>query len=127
MSYRLVGHAEDRIDQVVIDSARQFGLDAAVRYNKLILTALTVVGSTPFLAGSKTVPRARGLRVFPLRLVARFVAPEDRVARPRHLVVYRVAPDDVVEVLSLAHDRMDLTRAAQQARRAASAATPRNR
>jgi len=119
--YRLVGHAESRIDQVVMDSARQFGLDAAVRYNKLILTALTVVGTTPHLAGSKTVPRVPGLRVFPLRLASRFVAPTDRVGRPRHLIVYRVTPDGTVEVLSLAHDRMDLTRAAQQARRAASA------
>lgn len=119
MSYRLAGHAEDRIDQVVLDSARQFGIDAADRYNKLILAAVAAVGATPGLAGSKTVPRVQGLRMFPLRLAGRFVAVEDRVGRPRHLVLYRVAPDGVVEILSLVHDRMDLTRAARQARRAA--------
>lgn len=124
MVYRLVGHAEDRVDQIVMDSARQFGLDAAVRYNKLILTAMTLVGSTPLLAGSRTVPRVPGLRVFPLRLAARLVTPGDRVGRPRHLIVYRVTPDGVVEILSLVHDRMDLTRAALRARRAASIDAP---
>lgn len=79
MSYRLAGHAEDRIDQVVLDSARQFGIDAADRYNKLILAAVAAVGATPGLAGSKTVPRVQGLRMFPLRLAGRFVAVEDRV------------------------------------------------
>lgn len=66
MPYRLVGHAEDRIDRVVMDSARQFGFDAAVRYNKLILAALTAVGVTPGLAGSKPVPGVQGLFTLPL-------------------------------------------------------------
>lgn len=34
----------------------------------------------------------------------------------RHLVVYRVAPDGVTEVLSLLHDRMLLPGAARRAR-----------
>lgn len=127
MPYRLAGHAEDRIDQVVLSSAQQFGIDAAVRYNKLILAALAAVGAAPDLAGSKTVPRMQGLRTFPLHLARRLVEPEDRVERPRHLVIYRLAPDGVVEILSLVHDRMDLARAARQARRAASGAAPRDR
>lgn len=127
MAYRLVGHAEDRIDQVVMASARQFGLDSAVRYNKLILAGLNAIGATPDLAGSKAVSRVPGLRTFPLRLAVRFVASEDRVGRPRHLIVYRVDPDGVVEVLSLIHDRMDLTRAARRAERAASKEKPRGR
>ncbi len=127
MSYRLVGHAEERIDQVIMRSAQQFGIDAAVRYNKLILAALAEVGAVPGLAGSKTVPRVQGLRTFPLRLASRLVQPEDRVGHPRHLVVYRLAPDGVVEILSLVHDRMDLVRAARQARRAALGQAPQDR
>jgi len=125
--YRLVGHAEDRIDQVVMDSARQFGIEAAVRYNKLILAALAAVGDNPSLTGSKPVPRLQEVRMFPLRLAGRFAAPDDRVSRPRHLVIYRMAPDGVVEVLSLVHDRMDLTRAARRASRVASGKTPQGR
>jgi plasmid stabilization system protein ParE len=41
------------------------------------------------------------------------------VAGPRHLIVYRVASDDVVEILSVVHDRMLLSRAARRAVRAA--------
>lgn len=124
MAYRLVGHAEDRIDQIVMDSARQFGLDAAVRYNKLIFAGLNAVSANPGLRGSRAVSRVQGLRTFPLRLAVRFVGAEDRVGRPRHLIVYRVATDGVVEVLSLVHDRMDLTQAARQAQRAASDEAP---
>ncbi|MGI4939686.1 MAG: hypothetical protein ACRYHQ_03795 [Janthinobacterium lividum] len=110
-----------------MDSARQFGFDAAVRYNKLILAVMTAVGATPGLAGSRTLPRVPGLQTFPLRLAGRFVALVDRVGRPRHLIVYRVAPDGVVEIFSLVHDRMDLTRAARGAQRAASGDAPRDR
>lgn len=127
MAYRLIGHAEDRIDQVVMDSARQFDLDAAVRYNKLIFAGLNIVGATPGLRGSKAVSRVQGLRTFPLRLAVRLVRVEDRVGRPRHLIVYRVAPDGIVEILSLVHDRMDLTQAARQAQRAALDEMPRDR
>ncbi len=108
-------------------SARQFGVEAAVRYNKLILAALTAVGASPGLAGSKPVPRLQNVRMFPLRLAGRFTALDDRVSRPRHLVIYRVASDGVVEVLSLVHDRMDLTRAARRAMRAASGQTLQSR
>jgi len=43
------------------------------------------------------------------------VAREHRVGEPRHLVIYRVAPDGVVEILSLVHDHMRLARAARRA------------
>jgi toxin ParE1/3/4 len=44
---------------------------------------------------------------------------EHRVGEPRHLVIYRVAPDGVVEILSVVHDRMLLARAARRAQREA--------
>lgn len=50
-----------------------------------------------------------------LRSVRKLVAVEDRVVEPRHLIVYRVACDGVVEVLSVVHDRMLLSRAARRA------------
>ena len=125
--YRLVGHAEDRIDQIVMDSAREFGLEAAVRYNKLIFAGLDAVSATPGRRGSKAVSRVGDLRMFPLRLTVHLVAANDRVGRPRHLIVYRVAPDGVVEILSLVHDRLDMGRAARQAQRAASGEVPRDR
>jgi hypothetical protein len=38
---------------------------------------------------------------------------------PRHLIVYRLASDGVVEILGLVHDRMVLSRAARRFVRAA--------
>jgi toxin ParE1/3/4 len=49
---------------------------------------------------------------YPLALARRFMPPEERVGRPRHIILYRVAPDGVAEVL--AHDRMLLARAARR-------------
>lgn len=119
MPYRLVGRAEDRIDAVLLESARRGGIDAAARYNRLIIAAMTGVGDFPALPGSREVPKIAGVRTLHLRSARRLVAREHRVGEPRHLVVYRVAPDGVVEILSLVHDRMLLTRAARRALREA--------
>jgi toxin ParE1/3/4 len=116
--YRLVGHAEDRIDALLLESARRWGTAAASRYHRLILTAASVVGDTPTLPGSREIPRVGGLRSLHLRSVRGLLPVEDRVAEPRHLILYRVAPDGVAEILSVVHDRMLLPRAARQARRA---------
>jgi hypothetical protein len=40
---------------------------------------------------------------------------------PRHLVVYRLGRDGVVEIIGLVHDRMLLTRAARRMHRQAGA------
>ena len=119
MSYRLVGRAEDRIDAVLLESARRWGIDAAARYNRLIIAAMTAVGGSPALPGSREVPRVAGVRTLHLRSARRLVAHEHRVGEPRHLVIYRVAPDGVVEILSLVHERMLLARASQRAQREA--------
>jgi toxin ParE1/3/4 len=119
MPYRRVGHAEDRIDAVLLESARREGVDAAARYNRLIIAAMTAVGGRPALPGSREIPKVAGVRTFHLRSARRLVAREHRVGEPRHLVIYRVAPDGVVERPSLVHDRMLLARAARRARREA--------
>jgi toxin ParE1/3/4 len=117
--YRLVGRAEDRIDSILLVSARQRGLEAAGHYHRLILAALAAVGESPGRPGSRAVPRLAGVRTFHLDLARRLVAEEHRVGQPRHLVIYRVAPDGMVEILSLVHDRMQLARAARRAQREA--------
>lgn len=44
MAWRFAGRSEDRIDQVVLDSARRWGLEAAARYNRLIFAAFDAIG-----------------------------------------------------------------------------------
>jgi toxin ParE1/3/4 len=46
-------------------------------------------------------------------------ASQERVGSPRHIIVYRVAEDGLVEILGVVHDRMVLSRAARRAVRAA--------
>jgi len=113
--YRLVGRAADRIDDILLESARRWGIDAAARYHRLVLAAITAVGECPTLPGSRDIPQIAGVRIDHLRSARRLVEREDRVAEPRHLVVYRLAPDGAVEILSLVHDRMLLARAARRA------------
>ena len=88
-------------------------------YHRLIVAAMTAVGDFPALPGSREVAKVAELRTLHLRSMRRLVTPAHRVREPRHLLIYRVAPDGVVEILSLLHDRMLLARAARRARREA--------
>ena len=119
MPWRYAGSAEDQVDKILLDSADLWGVEAAARYHRLILAALSAVGELPDFPGSNSVPRVPGLRSLHLRIVRHLVGAEHRVKEPRHLVVYRVAPDGVVEILGLVHDRMKLATAARRARREA--------
>lgn len=114
MGYRLARAAEEQPDALLLESARTWGLDAAGRYGQLVLAAMAALGDEPDRPGSIEVPRLPGIRAYPIRLSRRRVAPTRRVATPWHLVIYRVAPDRVVEILGLVHDRMVLSRAAQK-------------
>jgi toxin ParE1/3/4 len=114
--YRLAGRAEDVIDDILLESARRWGVSTAAKYHRLILASLAAIGASPTLIGSRDIPRITGLRTYHLRLARNLVDREHRIAEPRHLVIYRVAPDGVVEILGLAHDRQQLARAARRAR-----------
>jgi toxin ParE1/3/4 len=119
MVYRLVGRAEDQIDRILLASAREWGIEGAARYHRLMLAAMAAVGDNSVLPGSRNIPRVAGLKVFPLRLARRLVDPEHLVRNPRHVIVYRTGPDGVVEILSFVHDRMLLAHAARRAQREA--------
>ena len=116
MNYRLLGGAEDDIDRILLRSAREWGFEAAARYDRLIRAVFSAVAAFPALPGSQEIA---GARVYSLRFGRRLVPAEQRVGRPRHLVVYRVGTDGVVEILGLAHDRMLLNRAARRMQREA--------
>ena len=114
MAYRLTRAAEDQIDALLLESARSYGLEAAGRYGQLILTAMSALGDDPRMIGSVGVPRAPGVLAYPLRLIRRRMEPARRVGSPRHLIVYRLGTDQVVEIMGLVHDRMVLSRAARR-------------
>jgi toxin ParE1/3/4 len=101
----------------LLQSAKVWGLDAAARYHRLMLAVFEGLSAMPLVRGSKDVPGVPGVRAYHLRLGGHFLPDDQRVGQPRHLVVYREAPDGVVEIIGLAHDRMLLGRAAERMQR----------
>lgn len=80
------------------------------RYQALILTALQALAATPYRIGSHDRKElAPGLRSYHL-VYSRQQAkqPHGTVNNPRHIVFYRVANDDVIEVVRLLHDAMEV-------------------
>ncbi|MDA8252588.1 MAG: type II toxin-antitoxin system RelE/ParE family toxin [Rhodospirillales bacterium] len=112
---RITRAAEGAIIAVLLESARTHGKEAADRYRLLILTAMQAIGENPGLAGSAGIPGLPGVRAFMMRSSRFRIEPARRVRSPRHVLVYRVAVDGVVEILALVHDRMLLSRAARRA------------
>ena len=119
MSYRLLAGAAADIDRILLESAREFGIEAAGRYDLLMRSVFAAVGASPDRPGSQEVATVAGVRVYPLRLGRGLVARDQRVGHPRHVVVYRMGADSVVEIIGLAHDRMLLARAVRRMRREA--------
>ncbi|WP_428538960.1 type II toxin-antitoxin system RelE/ParE family toxin [Rhodopila sp.] len=119
MPFRLVGVADDQIDKILQGSEANWGLEGAYRYGRLILAAMTAIGESPALPGSRPVTLVRGVRSLHHYSARRFVAPEHRVGQPRHLVLYRIAPEGAVEILGVVHYRQQLPRAARRAQREA--------
>lgn len=75
---------------------------------------MAALGNDPPLLGSIEVPRLRGIHACPLRLGRHRVETARRAGTPRQLVVYRLGPDDIVEIPGLLHDRMVLSQAARR-------------
>jgi toxin ParE1/3/4 len=120
VAYRLSLSAETALEDIRIAGIREWGAAAADKYDLLLDTALAAISIDPRLYGSRQVPRLAGIRIYPIRFSRKRVPPDQRVGRPRHLIVYRVASDGVVEVLGIVHDRMLLGRATRRLLRRAS-------
>lgn len=120
MPWRYAREAEERVDKILLDGVPRWGIEGAVRYNRLFIATMDAVADQPEFLGSKAVRRVPGIRSIHLRFARRLVPKEHRVRNPSHLVVYRMAPSDgVVECLALVHEHMRLAAAARGAQRAA--------
>ena len=119
MAYRLVGRANAQVNRILTDSARKFGILASGRYYRLMLAAFAALSEQTVQPSTRDDLLPPDVRAYPLALARHFLPPTERVSRPRHIVLYRVAPDGVVEVLGLAHDRMLLGRTARRMQRSA--------
>ena len=66
------------------------------------------------MAGFVDMPRLPGIAVYPIRPRRPRIEPAHRVGAPRHLVIPRLASEDIVEILELTRDRMMLSCATRE-------------
>ncbi len=108
--YRISNAARADIVDILRLSQTQFGDQARQRYQALILAALQALADTPYRIGShERNELAPGLLSYHLvysRQQAKL--PHGAVKSPRHVIFYRVANDEVIEVVRLLHDAMDV-------------------
>jgi toxin ParE1/3/4 len=89
-------------------SERDFGPRARVRYSNLITMALDAIRTDPQRPGAISRPEiGPDIYTFHLAHIRRLKA-ADRVRRPRHLVLFRLADPQTILVGRLLHDSMDM-------------------
>lgn len=106
MKLRLTASAQRDIEQTLNWSADNFGAAARQRYQRLIGRALLVIRDNDPPTSRDAGDIDPSLRLYHLRS-ARSSASADRVAHPRHFIVYRRDSDWTI-VLRIPHGASDL-------------------
>lgn len=108
--YRITHDARADIVDALGYTQVQFGAEARRRYQSLILTAFGSIAEQPERIGSLARDElAEGIRSLHL-IYCRGKAAGGRIARPRHVVFYRLGADQVVEIVRLLHEAMEVKR-----------------
>ena len=108
--YRLSGPAKADISSILRISETRHGRDARTRYRGLLTAAMRRIAADP--QGRLTSDRSEllaGLRSLHIRH-SRNESREAPVGEPAHVIFYRVAGPDVVEIVRILHDRMEPSR-----------------
>ena len=87
-------------------SAREFGLKASIRYEKLIATAMADIASDPLRNGSREFEQVRLYHIKHSK--ERAAVDGVSVKKPRHIIAYKIQDDRVLAV-RLLFDRMDFS------------------
>ena len=104
-SLRLSTAAERDLTIIFAASEEQFGVAAASRYRRLVSGALRELRADASRAGVQSLGDG-GASIYHLRHSRRSTRRRN-VARPRHLLAFRIVQDEIV-VLRVLHDAMDL-------------------
>jgi toxin ParE1/3/4 len=102
---RLSIAAERDLTIIFAASEQQFGEVVADRYRRLVSAALRDLREDSLRAGVK--PFGNGIALYHLRHSRRRSQPGRNVARPRHLLTFRIIDGGIV-ILRVLHDAMDL-------------------
>lgn len=107
MRYRLTRSARGDIGSILRTSEERHGRDARARYSALLLAAMRRVAEDP--EGRSTSDRGDvrpGVRSFHIRH-SRDESRETTVAKPVHVIFYRVVRPGLVEIVRVLHERME--------------------
>ena len=69
--FRLVGAADAQIGKILVESEAEWGFEAAIRYGRLILAAMTAIGESPIFRARVRYPAC-----------VRFASPAAAIAAP---------------------------------------------
>jgi len=105
--YRLSKPAKADIAAILRRSEEVHGKEARIRYSGCLTAAMRCVAADP--EGRSTVDRAElapGIRSFHIRH-SRDASREASVAKPVHVLFYRVIQPTCVEIVRVLHDRVE--------------------
>jgi toxin ParE1/3/4 len=104
--------AETDIEDVLAWTHEHFGEAARLRYEELLAQAILDVAANPERPGSTSRPElSEAARTYHLYHSRNNVSPAaNRVKRPRHFLLFRIADTGSVEIGRVLHDSMDLAR-----------------
>lgn len=109
-SLRVTTLAEGDIESLLLNSEAEFGPEMARRYRSLLNEGLVRIMENPDRAGIPyRFSQEPNLRLFHLRLARLRMSAADRIARPRHVLVFRVS-ETIVILIRVLHDAMDFPR-----------------
>ena len=108
--FRLARPAQLDLASILATSGERWGADGRRKYAALLADAMRTVAEEPTgpLTKSRTKLRS-GILSFHVRY-ARRTADATKVRQPVHVLYYRVAEHDVIEIVRVLHERMDPSR-----------------
>lgn len=107
---RFASPASRDLASILRRSRFQFGEQVASNYALLIRSAVDEIRNDPFRPASNALTRPRrDIRRYAVRFARGTIPADQRIGRPRHILIYEVFPDELV-VLRIVHDAMDQRR-----------------
>jgi plasmid stabilization system protein ParE len=113
--WRLSGLAERQMAEVLAKSANDHGQRHASHYQALLLVAMADVAADYKRLGARRVSRLPNIWVYELWHSRNHVPGTRRIRDPWHKIVYRLLPDDMVEILAVVGRSYPTGRAAREA------------
>jgi toxin ParE1/3/4 len=110
LEYEISPVAQRQMAYILGLSEANFGVRASLRYRALIQAAIEDLANSPTRFGTAHVPELPGgYRTYHL-MHSRRRGRKILVKNPRHIIVFRVTGESVLEIVAFLHDRMEIDR-----------------